>query len=77
MFIPDNDNDQVKPSITIENMPKLLKPCEAAEIFRVTPLTVKRWIKRGHLESTKINSRGDNRIPRESVLRLAEKGFGA
>ena len=58
------------PKITIENLPDLLTVREVAEILRVSPLTIKRWGKRGKLPAIRINSRGDRRYKKEAVLWL-------
>jgi excisionase family DNA binding protein len=41
-----------------------------AEVLRVSPLTIKRWGKRGKLPAIRINSRGDRRYKKEAVLWL-------
>jgi len=51
-----------------ENWPELLTVKEVANIMRVSPLTIKRWGKRGKLTPIRINSRGDRRYKREAVL---------
>jgi len=48
----------------------LLTAKEVAKIFRVTPLTIKRWIKKGKLSALRINSRGDIRIKKTAILWL-------
>ena len=53
-----------------DDWPELLTAKEAAEIFRVTPLTIKRWIKRGKLPAIRINTRGDIRIKKTSIMWL-------
>ena len=58
------------PKVTIENLPDLLTVREVAEILRVSPLTIKRWGKRGKLPAIRINSRGDRRYKKEAVLWL-------
>lgn len=50
--------------------PDLLTAKEVAKIFRVTPLTIKRWIKKGKLSALRINTRGDIRIKKTAVLWL-------
>lgn len=57
-------------TISIENLPDLLTVREVAEILRVSPLTIKRWGKRGKLPAIRINSRGDRRYKKEAVLWL-------
>lgn len=53
-----------------DDWPELLTAKETAEIFRVTPLTIKRWIKRGKLPAIRINTRGDIRIKKTAVMWL-------
>jgi excisionase family DNA binding protein len=60
-------NDQ---PLRIETMPDLLTVKEVATILRVSPLTIKRWGKRGKLPAIRINSRGDRRYRKEAVLWL-------
>ncbi|MEK9178390.1 MAG: helix-turn-helix domain-containing protein, partial [Patescibacteria group bacterium] len=43
---------------------------EAAQVLRVSPLTLKRWGKRGKLPAIRINSRGDRRYRKEAILYL-------
>jgi excisionase family DNA binding protein len=61
---------KMKPDWDLENLPSLLTVREVAEILRVSPLTIKRWGKRGKLPAIRINSRGDRRYKREAVLWL-------
>jgi len=63
---------QSKPSkkLDIKNLPDLLTVREVAEILRVSPLTIKRWGKKGKLPPIRINSRGDRRYKKEAVLWL-------
>ena len=53
-----------------DEWPDLLTAKEVAKIFRVTPLTIKRWIKKGKLSALRINTRGDIRIKKTAVLWL-------
>jgi excisionase family DNA binding protein len=53
-----------------DDWPDLLTTREAAKIFRVSPLTIKRWGNRGKLNFIKINSRGDRRYKKDAVLYL-------
>jgi len=62
--------EEKKPSISLDNLPDLLTVREVAELLRVSPLTVKRWGKRGKLPPIRINSRGDRRYRKEAVLYL-------
>lgn len=63
-------DDQPKKKVKLENLPDLLTVREVAEILRVSPLTIKRWGKRGKLPAIRINSRGDRRYKKEAVLWL-------
>lgn len=54
--------------IDINDLPDLLTVREVADLLRVSPLTVKRWGKRGKLPAIRINSRGDRRYRKEAVL---------
>lgn len=66
--------DRKKTKISIEELPDLLTIREVAELLRVSPLTVKRWGKKGKLPAIRINSRGDRRYKKEVVLRLLGMG---
>lgn len=59
-----------KQKLSLDNLPDLLKVSEVAELLRVSPLTIKRWGKRGKLPAIRINSRGDRRYKKEAVLWL-------
>ena len=63
-------NDNNKKKVKLESLPDLLTVREVAEILRVSPLTIKRWGKRGKLPAIRINSRGDRRYKKEAVLWL-------
>lgn len=56
--------------VSIEDLPDLLTVREVADLLRVSPLTIKRWGKRGKLPAIRINSRGDRRYKKEAVLYL-------
>lgn len=62
--------NQKKKSLRLEDMPDLLTVREVAELLRVSPLTIKRWGKRGKLPAIRINSRGDRRYRKEAILWL-------
>ena len=70
----DYQRNTLKPmtdqKISIQNLPDLLTVREVAEVLRVSPLTIKRWGKRGKLPAIRINSRGDRRYKKEAVLWL-------
>jgi excisionase family DNA binding protein len=59
-----------KPKVKLDQLPDLLTVREVAELLRVSPLTIKRWGKRGKLPAIRINSRGDRRYKKEAVLWL-------
>jgi excisionase family DNA binding protein len=65
-----SDSSVSKKQLSIEKLPDLLTVREVAEILRVSPLTIKRWGKRGKLPAIRINSRGDRRYKKEAVLYL-------
>jgi excisionase family DNA binding protein len=60
----------INQNISINNLPDLLTVREVAQVLRVSPLTIKRWGKRGKLPAIRINSRGDRRYKKEAVLWL-------
>jgi excisionase family DNA binding protein len=62
-----NDNKSTK-RLDLHNLPDLLTVREVADILRVSTLTLKRWGKRGKLPAIRINSRGDRRYKKETVL---------
>lgn len=66
--IQNNKSDENQ--LDINNLPDLLTVKEVALLLRVSPLTVKRWGKRGKLPAIRINSRGDRRYRKEAVLWL-------
>ena len=45
-----------KKRLKLDNLPDLLTVREVAELLRVSPLTIKRWGKRGKLPAIRINS---------------------
>ena len=59
-----------KKAVKLENLPDLLTVREVSGLLRVSPLTIKRWGKRGKLPAIRINSRGDRRYKKEAVLWL-------
>ena len=56
--------------ISLSDLPDLLKIREVADILRVSPLTIKRWGKKGKLPAIRINSRGDRRYKKEIITHL-------
>lgn len=67
------DNQTTNPisktkNVDLTNLPDLLTVSEVAALLRVSTLTIKRWGKRGKLPAIRINSRGDRRYKKESVL---------
>ncbi|MDP4011917.1 MAG: MerR family transcriptional regulator [Candidatus Roizmanbacteria bacterium] len=65
-----SDIPKRKPSISLDNLPDLVTIREVSELLRVSPLTIKRWGKKGKLPAIRINSRGDRRYKKEVILRL-------
>jgi len=63
-------DEKPKKRIRLEDLPDLLTVREVSELLRVSPLTIKRWGKRGKLPAIRINSRGDRRYKKEAVLWL-------
>lgn len=64
----DTVTNNKKKDLDLTNLPDLLTVSEVAELLRVSPLTIKRWGKRGKLTPIRINSRGDRRYRKESIL---------
>ncbi len=64
------DTKQPRKKVRLEDLPDLLTVREVSEVLRVSPLTIKRWGKRGKLPAIRINSRGDRRYKKEAVLWL-------
>ena len=56
-----------KKKVKLDDLPDLLTVREVADILRVSPLTIKRWGKRGKLPAIRINSRGDRRYKKEAI----------
>lgn len=59
-----------KTTISLSDLPDLMTIREVADLLRVSPLTIKRWGKKGKLPAIRINSRGDRRYKKEVVMRL-------
>ncbi len=66
----DNVGKSKKRKLKLTELPDLLTVSEVADLLRVSPLTIKRWGKRGKLPAIRINSRGDRRYKKEAVLWL-------
>lgn len=64
--------NKFKPSskVSLSDLPDLLTIREVADLLRVSPLTIKRWGKKGKLPAIRINSRGDRRYKKQAVLWL-------
>ncbi len=62
--------NKTAPKVSLDDLPDLLTIREVAQILRVSPLTIKRWGKKGKLPAIRINSRGDRRYKKHVVLRL-------
>lgn len=63
-----SDTPTKKKRMRLEDLPDLLTIGEVSELLRVSPLTLKRWGKRGKLNAIRINSRGDRRYKKEAIL---------
>lgn len=72
MFILHTMSNSLKLSnkVSLTDLPDLMTIREVADLLRVSPLTIKRWGKRGKLPAIRINSRGDRRYKKDVVLRL-------
>lgn len=57
-------------NISINDLPDLMTIREVANLLRVSPLTIKRWGKKGKLPAIRINSRGDRRYRKNIVLKI-------
>jgi excisionase family DNA binding protein len=68
--MPAKTKKASKTKLKLTELPDLLTVREVAELLRVSPLTIKRWGKRGKLPAIRINSRGDRRYKKEAVLWL-------
>lgn len=66
MSVPTKSNTKV----SLTDLPDLMTIREVADLLRISPLTIKRWGKKGKLPAIRINSRGDRRYRKEVVLRL-------
>jgi DNA (cytosine-5)-methyltransferase 1 len=55
------------------DLPKLLKIKEAAEILGVNPETLRRWDNDGVLLAVKVSKRGDRRYREEDIKKFIEK----
>lgn len=56
--------------VSLTDLPDLMTIREVADLLRISPLTIKRWGKKGKLPAIRINTRGDRRYRKEVVLRL-------
>lgn len=63
-------NGKTTTKVSLEELPDLLTIREVADLLRVSPLTIKRWGKKGKLPAIRINSRGDRRYRKDVVMRL-------
>ena len=62
--------NKVTTKVSLSDLPDLLTIREVADLLRISPLTIKRWGKKGKLPAIRINSRGDRRYRKEVILRL-------
>jgi excisionase family DNA binding protein len=65
-----DETKKAKKKVRLDDLPDLLTVREVSELLRVSPLTIKRWGKRGKLPAIRINSRGDRRYKKEAVMWL-------
>lgn len=63
-------SDKPTNKVSLSDLPDLMTIREVADLLRVSPLTIKRWGKKGKLPAIRINSRGDRRYKKTVVLRL-------
>lgn len=63
-------SDKPTNKVSLSDLPDLMTIREVADLLRVSPLTIKRWGKKGKLPAIRINSRGDRRYKKSVVLRL-------
>ena len=62
--------NKVTTKVSLSDLPDLMTIREVADLLRISPLTIKRWGKKGKLPAIRINSRGDRRYKKEVILRL-------
>lgn len=62
--------NKTRTNVSIDDLPDLMTIREVANLLRVSPLTIKRWGKKGKLPAIRINSRGDRRYRKNIVLRI-------
>jgi len=62
--------NKITTKVSLSDLPDLMTIREVADLLRISPLTIKRWGKKGKLPAIRINSRGDRRYKKEVVLRL-------
>ena len=62
--------NKITTKVSLSDLPDLMTIREVADLLRISPLTIKRWGKKGKLPAIRINSRGDRRYRKEVVLRL-------
>lgn len=65
-----DETKKAKKKVRLDDLPDLLTVREVSDLLRVSPLTIKRWGKRGKLPAIRINSRGDRRYKKEAVMWL-------
>jgi len=63
--------------MSMNDLPDILTVKEVAKYMKISPLTLKRWGKRGDfIPAFRINSRGDRRYKKEDLIAFIEKGGG-
>lgn len=58
---------------TIDTLPEVVTMRETANLFRVSPITVKRWCKAKKIAYFRINERGDRRFKKQDIINYLNK----
>lgn len=56
--------------MTLDDFEPMVTVREAADMLRISPFALKKWIKKGRLSATRINARGDMRLKKKDVEEL-------
>ena len=56
--------------LDINNLPDTLTVKEVAQLLRLKPISVHRWVHKGTIPVTRINKRGDLRFKREDIEKI-------
>jgi excisionase family DNA binding protein len=63
--------------MTLQHIDKLYTVEQIAEIFSVTPSTVRIWLRNEELKGFKLNGRGPWRIREEDAVNFASEKYGS